>query len=314
VAGQAAPSLKTAVRTSFEQNYELSGRELAELIRSRPLDPEPLYWQAVLVQMLAYDEGSFAMLDSFYRLSNRVEALCQSRISRNSSDARAYLYLGMNRLARTNSQSWEQKKGQAARTALTVASPLRTALKLDSTLTGAYLGLGMTEYFGAMGNRYLLGLKLLGSKPRAYEFVRTAAQDTGLFRTSARFSLAWMYGDDHRYREAVELGQELLREFPGNRSMMRTLRDVHLREGHYQEAIKLGREIENNLRQSRPDNRYYWAENWLKMAQSWDGLGQADSAVARAGQVLALKGYESCTPWLGTYLREAGEIRDKYRK
>ncbi len=284
------------------------------MVSVAPDDPEPLYWQAALVQMLAYDQGSFALLDSYYRISNRVESLCQYCIGRNSRDARAYLYLGMNRMARANSQSWQQNKTMAMRTILTVATPLRTALKLDPSLAGAYLGLGMVEYFGSVGNKYLLGVRLLGSKAKAFDFVRRAAQDTGLFRVSARFSLAWMLGDDRKYKEAVDLGSELLKEFPGNRSMLRTLRDIHLREGRCAEALKTGREMAASLAHDRPNNRYYASENWLKMAQAWDRAGQRDSALAYADKVLALKRYELTTPWLATYVREAGSISKKHRK
>ena len=303
-----ATDFSCAVEALYEQRYDDAWRLIGQFSPDTP-DPRGAYWQASLVQMLCYETGSRAMVDSFYRMSGRVEALCRERISRNKDDTSAYLYLGMMRLNRANGLAWEQKHVQAMRVMGSAVAPLGAALAADATLTDAAYGLGMIEFFRSLGDRYLLGLGILGSRSKAFRLVERGAQGKGLSAVSARFSLAWMKGQEKKHEEALSECRRLLARYPGNRMLLRMMRDINLNKGDCSEVMRLGQEMDQSIAASFPQNRYYLAENRLVMAKACLKSGRNDEARALLNQVIAWEGQQDRVPWLRHYVAEAKTLK-----
>ncbi len=302
--------MSKAIEECYRQQYDSSWNLISALVSEDTTDPAAAYWQASLVQMLCYETGDKAMIDSFHKLNDRVEGLSLRRTGfGQNKDTLAYLYLGLARLNRANSLAWEQKRVEALQALVPAMAPLRTALSLESTLADAKYGLGMIEYFRAQGDKYLLGLGILGSKQRAFELVREAAACSGLCNVSARFSLAWMLGQEHEYAEALSQCASLLQAYPDNRSVLRTMRDILFSKGDYDTVLTIGRCLEAGVCKSFPGNKYYLAENWLKMARAWAALGQAESSLVLLDKIIAWEEYRDRVPWLGTYVTEAKALR-----
>lgn len=298
-------ALVAGVDACYRQEYETARALLDKVLGADSTDLAGNYWLASLLQAILYDSGDKGLLDSFYAVSARSEQLCRHRLAVNTGDRDPHFYLSMTRLSRANVQSWEQKRSAAMKTILGVQDEARAALKADSGFVDAYFPLGMAEYFRTKGNRYLLGLEILGSRKKAYEWVSRAARGHGLCRLSARASLAWMFGQDKEYEQAIDRSLTLLKEYPGNRGMMRTLRDIYFHNGDYRSAVNLGREVERSICTAFPDNRYGLAENWIVLAKSWEGVGQRDSARVSANRVVAWEKHQDEVPWLRAYVKEA---------
>ncbi|MEO0022837.1 MAG: tetratricopeptide repeat protein [candidate division WOR-3 bacterium] len=297
---------------SYRQLYQ-TAREKVELLKQQPDTRLPgLFWQACLLQLLIYDSGNTALVDSFEHCTEQVLDACRRRLQEHEQDASAHLYLGLALLNRANLLSWQNRKFDAFRTMLRVPSHLKRALTLDPQLHDARFGLAVIEYFKATADRYCLGLGLFGSRERAYRQMEEARLQAELLQPMAEFMLGFMHKEDRNYPAAIRYCQHLLRRYPGNRSARRLLRDVYLAKGDYRQAIALGRELDADIRRTFPDNRYGLTENWLKLAYAWQGLGVADSAVHYANRIIALECYASRVPWLGSYVREAKAL--KYRQ
>jgi tetratricopeptide (TPR) repeat protein len=168
----------------------------------------------------------------------------------------------------------------------------------------------MVEYFRALSSRYTLGFSVLGSRRSARQMVLRAVNGQGLFATAARFSLAFMMKEDREHAQAESVCQSLLRDYPDNRSALRTMRDNYLKAGRFAETIKVGRTVDRLIRASFPNNLYGLSENWTVTAKAWQGLAVPDSAKKYADSVLAHEPLADEVPWLKTYLREARTIRD----
>ncbi len=301
-------TFRTAIDACYRQQYDSAAAPVSLILAEDPGDMAGLFWQASLTQLLIYDTGRPAMIDSFYRLSDRAAAACRVRLKAAPQDARAHLYLGMTELNRANVQSWQQNRTRALRTMLSVQPEMRAALKQQPGLVDAYFGLGMVEFFRAQGNRFLLGLSILGSKSKAYDWMGRVVRDSSLFQPAAQFSLAWMLGQDRRFDEALEQCELLLERYPGNRTIMRVMRDVCFDMGDYEQVVTIGREMEKSVLASFPDNRYYLSENRLKVARAWNGLNQPDSVRVYARQIIDWEEYQDEVPWLPNYVREAKEL------
>ncbi len=289
----------------YLQDYHSAGVRVQELIERDNGDPAGLFWQACLLQMLIYDSGNAGLLDSFYRTSERVVELCRQRLKKQPDDARAYLYWGLTELNRANCLSWQNRKFNAVMTMLKVPGILNRALAIDPELYDARFGLGVIEYFKASADRYCFGLGLIGSRERAYRLVESARQRGELLQPMAEFLLGFMMKEDWRFREGQACCQRLLARYPGNRAARRLLRDIYLDMGNYQEVVKLGRALDEDIRRAFPNNRYGRAENWLKMAYAWQGLGEADSVRVYCQRIVNWERYQDSVPWLRNYVREA---------
>lgn len=300
--------LKLAVEACYRQQYDSAWQMLLPLAADTT-DPEPAFWQANLVQMLCYETGDKAMLDSFYRLISRAEALCRRRLQTCDKNARGHLYLGMCRLSLANSYAWERRLTRAFRALLGASAPLEAAARLDASLADACFGLGMIEYFRSRGDKYLLGLGILGKKDKAFGLLRRAASGSGPCASTARFSLAWTLGREGEYEKALSYCKDLLRVYPGNRTILRTLRDIRLQKGDYDSVLALGRMLEANITTAFPGNRYYLAENRLVMAKAFRRLAQPDSCLSYVNQVLAWEQYQDRVQWLPVYVAEAKGLK-----
>jgi len=296
------------VEQSYHQRYDSAGQLVQELASRDATDPGAEFWLATLLQLLIYDSGDASLSDSFYSVCSRAEQLSRQRLRQDPSDAPARFYLGMTLLTRARYQAWLGQTGAALRTMLGVAPELRRALADDSSLVDVWLGLGMAEYFRSLSSRYTLGIPVLGSRRTARQMVRRVVDGRGVFEIAARFSLAFMMKEDgdHAGAESACLG--LLRNYPDNRSALRTLRDNYLQAGRYAQVVKVGRKVDGLIRASFPGNLYGLTENWLVTAKAWQGLGRPDSARVYADSVLAYESRAEDVPWLRVYLGQARRI------
>jgi len=293
----------------YNQDYRTAAEKVAGLMDSDASDPTGFFWQACMVQLLLYDSGDPALIDSFYRATDRAVEKCRAALRSDPQDTWALLYLGMAELNRANCQSWQRRKLPAFRTMLRVPATLGRAQRLDPGLVDVDFGLGVIEYFKAAADRYLFGLGLIGSRERAYARVRRAQQGGGMLQPMAEFLLGFMMKEDRQYDAAAGCCYRLLQKYPGNRSARRLLRDVRLEQGRYRLALDVATGLEADISRAFPGNRYGLAENRLKMAQAWEKLGQADSARFRAEQIIAWEEHQGRTPWLACYVKDAKRLK-----
>ncbi len=305
------PEHRLVVEYGYLQQYDSAGQLVRQLAARDPRDPAAAFWLATLLQLLIYDSGNSSLSDSFYSTCDRAADLSRQQLRKDAHDASARFYLGMTLLTRARYQAWLGQTGAAFKSMLGVGPELRQALSDDSTLVDAWFGLGMVEYFRALSSRYTLGLPVLGSRRAAREMVKRTIEGQGVLETAARFSLAFMMKEDGDYAGAESLCLELLRNYPDNRSALRTMRDNHFQAGNYARAVRTGRTVDRLIRTSFPNNLYGLSENWLVTAKAWQGLARPESARVYADSVLAHEIQAGEIPWLRTYLRQARAIRGR---
>jgi len=300
-----------SVSAAYRQDYESAWRLVEDVEPGAEAGPGIAFWRAALTQLLLYDSGRPALADSFYRLSDRAVAACKARLRHEPQDATAHMYLGLTQLNRANCQSWQQQRFRAVFTMLGVERHLRRAVELDSLLEDAWFGIGVIEYFKATADRYVFGMGILGSRERAYDLVERAAGSDGVLCNAALFLQAFMHKEDGEFDRAVGFCEELLERHPGNRAALRMLRDTYLAAGEHGDVIRLGREIEESIGVSFPENRYGLAENRLQMARAWSRSGQQDSARALVDSLVAWEPYRDSVPWLRNYIADARRLKTR---
>lgn len=298
--------IRAAMRATYRQQYDSAA---AMMVRLEPGSPSACYWQACLTQMLIYDSGNSSLVDSFYRMTDATARVCREASRRDPEDPLPYFYLGIAELNRANLQSWQQRKLAAFRTLLRVTPNLSRARRLDGEMVDALFGLGVVEYFKASANRYVFGLKLFGSRTRAYDLLWEVQQRGRLLQPTAEFMLGFMMKEDRDFEGAVACCQRMLNAYPESRSARRLLRDIYLDMGDYDRALDVGHYLERDIREAWPENYYGMAENWLKLATAYELVGDRKWAKYYADLIISYEPWQDQIPWLPNYVREARALK-----
>ena len=310
-AGMSTADITRARDFGYRQLFDSALAITSAAIARDSTDPAGYYWRAALLQLLINDSGRGGLADSFFGLSDRAVALCRQRLAKEPNDAQAHFYFGMTQMNRASFLGWQQQSLSAFRASRSVAPHLNAALKRDSSLTEARLGLGMMDYFMAMSSRYTLGLRLMGSRKKAYAAIKPLADGDGELKAPAQMMIAYMLKEDGDYDAAFGYCRRLLATYPGNRSALRFMRDALFQAKRYAEAVQVGAGLDSALPKAFADNKYCMAENWIVCGKAYAQMGQKEEARKRFDRVIAWEPYQADVPWLAHYVREAKQWRKK---
>ena len=310
-AGMSTADITRARDFGYKQQYDSALAITSAAIARDPTDPAGYYWRAGILQLYIMDSGQGWLADSFYALNDRTIALCRRRLDQYPEDSQAHFYYGMTQLNRASLLGWQRRVVAAFLVLFQIRPHLNAALTLDPSLADARFGLGMIEYFMATSHRYTLGLKLIGSREKAYAAAKPLADGDGLLRPAAQVMLAYMLKEDGRYEAALGYCRRLLAEYPDNRSARRQMRDILFTAGQYAAAVQVGVDLDSVLPKAFPDNKYCIAENWIVCGMAYAQMGEKDEARARFSRIIAWEPYQASVPWLPHYVREAKRWRKK---
>ncbi len=310
-AGMSAADITRARDFGYRQQYDSALAITSAAITHDSTDPAGYYWQAAVLQLLINDSGRGALADSFFGLSDRAVALCRQRLA---NDAQAHFYFGMTQMNRASFLGWQRRSLSAFRVSRSVAPHLSAALKRDSSLTEARLGLGMMDYFMAMSSRYTLGLRLMGSRKKAYAAIKPLADGNGELKAPAQMMIAYMLKEDGDYDAALGYCRRLLATYPGNRSALRFMRDALFQAKRHADAVQVGAKLDSVLPRAFAVNKYCMAENWIVCGKAYALMGEKEEARVRLDRVIAWEPYQADVPWLAHYVREAKQWRKKLGK
>ena len=164
--------------------------------------------------------------------------------------ARNLLYQGMTYGLLARYYGLRDNDLPTARAGKKMRALLLEALKLDPSLTDAYLGLGIYNYFVdtlptiVKMLRFLIGLPG-GDRELGIQQMEKVARQGDLARGEAKFYLAKDYSrrSEQQYAKSLELFQELSTEYPMNLLWKLVIGSLQIRLGHAQEGEAAYREV-----------------------------------------------------------------------
>jgi tetratricopeptide (TPR) repeat protein len=131
------------------------------------------------------------------------------------------------------------------------------AQRLDPALVDASYGLGL--YHLTMGRlpgivRPLVAVVLPAGDPELglKELERVAEQGAYLKATARVVLLQWYAGSEKKYAEAVRLGEDLLRRYPGNPELYFATAHAASELGRFEEALDIARRVGDQVQEGRP--------------------------------------------------------------
>ncbi len=227
------------------------------------LDADAVWWKIYLTTGNLVNPDVFDVVssgatpyDSHFEDLDRV-AIDKARANiRNRHDlARNYLYEGMAYALRARLTGLRGKALPTARSGKKMRSLLLAALRNDPSLTDAYLGIGIYNYFvdtlpGIIKLlRWLIGLPG-GNRELGLQQLKDAAQHGVLTPGEAQFYLAKDYSRpaERHYGRSLKLFQDLCDRYPQNGLWKLLAGSLEIRLGHREQGDALYRQVFDSTR------------------------------------------------------------------
>lgn len=196
-------------------------------------------------------------LDRFLAQADDALAAAEAQERAAPTDAETQLLLGLIHGSKALVDGGRRNYFSALQGVREAHRRFQEAQRLDPALVDALYGLGLYHIaldrlpslvrpFAALvlpGGDAALGIK---------ELERVA--ETGAYlKMTARVALLHVYaGMEHRYAEAVRLGQDLLRRFPGNPELYFATAHAASEVGRFEEALGIARRVGQQVAEDRP--------------------------------------------------------------
>ncbi len=177
----------------------------------------------------------------------------------------------------------------------------------DSNFYEAYIAIGTYKYWKSRRTEFLdwfPGYK--DEKEQGIKLLEKARKHVSYNTYLAVNSLIWIYIDQKKYRQAVELAEEALKEYPGSRFFEWGL-------GRAYEEIDPRRAIDvyKNILASLPSNLNHYNEIILKhlIAQQYDILGRKQEALRLCDEILSTRISEAVRSKLEERLNRVEDLK-----
>jgi tetratricopeptide (TPR) repeat protein len=186
----------------------------------------------------------------FNDLDNVAIHKAESRIHTHQELARSYLYEGFAYALRARLEGLHDRDLATARAGKRMRSHLLQALELDPSLTDAYLGIGIYNYFidTLPGIVKFLSMFIMlpgGSRTEGLRQLQLCAEKGELAKAEAEFYLAKDYtrANEKQYEKSMQLFGELHQGFPNNPLWPMLIGSLHYRLGRPQKGEEIYRDV-----------------------------------------------------------------------
>jgi Iml2/Tetratricopeptide repeat protein 39 len=222
------------------------------------LDADATWWKIYYMSANLVDPDVFDVvyMDStpfdphFESLVQQTISKSRAMIQNDQDNPRGCLDEGMAYALEARFQGLHDRDLPTARAGKKMRILLMKAVAMDPSLTDAYLGLGIYNYFVDTLPTIIKLLKFLialpgGNRQLGLEQMRKAAEQGDFTRPEAQFYLAKDYTrrDEMQWDKALELFQKLGKEFPDNQLWILLQGSVQIRLGRQQEGETMYRKV-----------------------------------------------------------------------
>jgi len=276
----------------YNDRYDAAEKVARLMVSSYPDDPLGHLFTGITLVTAAYDAEEALREREFRTSLAAAERLAGLQIASGDRHTRAWGFLVLGHAASYRAV-WEAKFGSkltAARAGRTAAGLYERGLRADSTVYDLYFGLGLYHYWKSAKAGVLRWLGIVSDdKERGLRELETAAEGSLISREAARSSLVWVRLDRKEYREAVALGDSLMRRYPHSRSFLWPVAEAQYRLGRYADAAAAYGRLREMLREE-PGNYYNLIECDYRIARCFEMMGLPGEWAGTAADVSGYMG------------------------
>lgn len=203
---------------------------------------------------------------------------------------------------------------QAFSTGLSSVSNFEKCLKLDPSFYESYTAIGTYKYWRSEKTSFLNWLPFVSNeKETGIKYLQLSVAKSSYNRYLAKNSLIWIYINEKRSGEAAAMAEQMLKEYPENRTfkwaLARAFMDMDKRK-----AFEVYSDLLNSYLSEENQNHYQEIVLKHKMAMISRDLGDTRRALNLCSEILGTNGLQ---PWvsdkLDSRLKRVSSLRDELR-
>jgi len=281
-------AILTGIHLTANDQFAAAESLFTELAGEHPSSPVGPLFTAATIHAQMLDEESPARHDEFEQWLTKAETLAENWRKAQPSSGEPEFVLGA---ALGYDAVYESRWGgwfAAAKKGLRAKNHFAEAVKLDTTLVDAYLGIGNYNYWKSVKTDFINWLPIVADDHRkGLEQLRYVIADGVFSKSAARVSLCWALMHDGEFDVALAHADTLKAEYPDAKAPLwiKAYASFHLYR--WSDALNLYNELEQRILAVGPGNYYNLIDCAYYEAQSHNGLGQWTDALKACHKALA---------------------------
>lgn len=259
--------IKKGIDLIYNIKFDEAEKKFKEIMSSYPESPSGRFFLAMIewwkIALNIWDESRD---EKFFAMLEDVIFHCNEKLKKNPNDIEAIFYkggaIGFRGRLRATRESWI-KAANDGREALPL---IQLAHKLDPNNYDIYFGLGLYNYYAAViPDKYPILKPFMiffpsGDKEKGIQQLELAAEKGKFTSTETKYFLMTIYYDNEsNYSRALELINDLRKQYPDNPTFHKYNGRIYIRFGDYYNAAQVFREIIN-----KADNGVYGYNDYLR--------------------------------------------------
>jgi tetratricopeptide (TPR) repeat protein len=312
-----SPQIQTialqGIQASFREDYALAETWFNTLVRMAPEDPAGYFFLAALYHAQMIDYESDFREEELYANVNIAKKFARQKIRDNDKDAWAHVILGNSYGVKAVYNAMKGKWWSGLNEGLYAKSALKQAVKLDSELGDAYVGLGSYHYWASVKTRSFWWLPFVGDhREMGISQTKLAYEKSVFSKAAAASGLIWMYLNQKQYDEAISLAREMQSEYPEGKSFLWPLAQAQFEKRSWNDALSTYGELLNRLEEyypsGNPDQSYNIIEARYYVAHCLFSLGKYAQCDSVCQEILSFPLDEEVKKRQEAKLKGAGEL------
>ncbi|MCK4404459.1 MAG: hypothetical protein KAW02_05145 [candidate division Zixibacteria bacterium] len=281
------------IEATFQENYPLAESRFETLIRMAPEDPAGYFFLAASYQAQMIDYESAFREKDFYKNIKVAKKFAGKRIKRNKKDAWAYLILGNTYGAKAVYDAKRGKWWSGLNNGLYAKSALKEAIKHDSKVYDAYLGLGSYHFWASVMTKAFWWLPFIGDhRQKGISEMKLAYKKSTFSSGAAASGLIWIYIEEKKVDQAISLAQKMQSEYPQGKSFLWALAEAYYNKREWNNALFKYQELLERIEKNNPlggfDQSYNLVECKFFVANCLFSLGRFGECVSLCQEILNL--------------------------
>ena len=309
------PDIRRGINLTMVERFDEARKVFQAMIDSDTTDHAAYLLLAGVWHGEMFDRENYGTRPKFDSLISKALALAKRAIAENRNPAWAHLTRGN---AYAYIATLETKVGSwwgALRKGLAAKNEYLEALKIDSTLYDAYLGLGSYHYWKSAKTEFINWLPLVPDRKDEGCAELQLAIDSSLFSGDlAANSLLWVYLDRGRFDEAHDVATRLHQEFPDSRLFTWGLAFSSYYSGHLREALESFGKILDMIEHQPGQNNFNTIECRFHRARIFQMLHEKDKAIAELQTLLSYPITEEIKDRQQEKLKAARKLLEKMQR
>ena len=253
------------IQATFQENYPLAESRFKTLIETAPEDPAGYFFKAALYQAQMIDYESNFREKDFYKNIKMAKKFARRRIKKDKNDAWAYLILGN---AYGSKAVYDAKKGNwwsGLNNGLYAKSAFKETIKHDPKIYDAYLGLGSYHFWASVITKAFWWFPFIGDhREKGISEVKLAYEKSIFSRGAAASGLIWIYIEEKKFDQAINLAQKMQSEYPQGKSFLWALAQAYYEKRDWHNALLKYQELLERIEKNNPSGDFDQSYNLIE--------------------------------------------------